>query len=329
MALSIPTIPLISFESQNQTNTRLKELHDQGQSFGSLGSLAVRLAGVRGERSSFLNQKRMLFMGGDYQHQGGNRDKTEMILTNLLSNQGAIAEAKAAGFELVWADIGLQKSYSGSAFGQIQPLRVGQVKDMALGAALSLPEVQDAVWVGMNIASQEIANGMDLALPLNIGWGAELAAAAITTVFKECDPKELLPENLQSGLSNGAARELILRSIEINQPDRYDPLDVLRCVGGADICALVGVALVAAAGQVPIILDSFVSASAALAASYLTPAIRSYLFAGARPYHPGLTYLYKTFGLNGMIDLGGPSPYGLGGILTAPIMESALRLGQN
>lgn len=327
MALSIPTVPVISFDSQNRAKAVIESLRSQGQAYGTLEPLSVRLAGVRGERQPFLADKRLIFVAGDYGHQDGGVDQTYAQVVGTLSPAHPIQRwAAAGGVQLEWADIGLGKALSNKETTSVQPLRVARVKDMTLGPALSLPEVQDAVWVGMNIASQAIATGMDCVIPIGIGTGGDLAAAAVTTVFRECDPKELLPETSHSGLSAGAARELILKSIALNQPDKYDPLDVLRCVGGADLCALVGIVLVAAAGQVPVVLDGFVPASAALAASYLSPAIRSYLFAGSRSYHPGLTYLFKTLGLNGLVDLGTGSQIGEGGILSIPMMEAALNL---
>ena len=67
----------------------------------------------------------------------------------------------------------------------------------------------------------------------------------------------------------------ISRALEVNRPDAGDPLDVLAKVGGLEIAGLVGVTLAAAAHQVPVVLDGFISGAAALVAVRLKPEVRA------------------------------------------------------
>lgn len=337
MALSIPTIPLIDFEAQAHAKERVEALKGANQPLGQLESVMVRLAGVKGieemgrwgdgELGSGFARKAILAVAGDYAHQGGSVGQTLAALETLeTSDQAPLKRwSKTHDFFFSISDLGL-KTPPAELPKNIMPFRVAQVQDMAVQAALTLPEVQDAIWVGMNLASQEIANGMDLAIPVNIGVGGKLSAAAVCSVLTHTPLDELLEDAYAGGLSKGAARELIEKAINLNEPDPQDPLDVLRCVGGAELCGLVGIMLVAAAGKVPIIIDSFVAGSAALTASYLSPAIRSYLFGGAYASDPGLAFVLKKFGLRPAVSLGFDSQYGEGGILAASLLEAALAL---
>ena len=52
------------------------------------------------------------------------------------------------------------------------------------------------------------------------------------------------------------------------------PLDVLAKLGGFEIAGLAGVMLAGAAHRIPVVVDGFIAAAAALAAVRLAPAAR-------------------------------------------------------
>src|ERR1700677_3991706 len=58
------------------------------------------------------------------------------------------------------------------------------------------------------------------------------------------------------------------------------PRKILRCAGGLEIAAMAGMILGAARRQMAIVMDGFISTAAAAIACGLSPAVRSYLFAG-------------------------------------------------
>ena len=66
--------------------------------------------------------------------------------------------------------------------------------------------------------------------------------------------------------------QFVRRSIELNQPDASDALDVLAKVGGLEIAGLVGVVIGAASAGVPVVSDGYISGAATLVALRMAPA---------------------------------------------------------
>ncbi len=63
-------------------------------------------------------------------------------------------------------------------------------------------------------------------------------------------------------------KKVVLKTaLEINNIDIKDPIDIISKVGGFDIAAMVGVFLGAAYYKIPVVVDGFISAVAALSSS--------------------------------------------------------------
>ena len=90
--------------------------------------------------------------------------------------------------------------------------------------------------------------------------------------------------------------QVIETAIAVNRPDRTDVLDVLSKVGGFDIAGLVGVYLGAAYCRMPVVIDGFISAVAALAASRLCPASADFMIPSHCSAEPGFSRAMKELG---------------------------------
>ncbi|MEG0765419.1 MAG: nicotinate-nucleotide--dimethylbenzimidazole phosphoribosyltransferase, partial [Pseudoflavonifractor sp.] len=66
-------------------------------------------------------------------------------------------------------------------------------------------------------------------------------------------------------------------AIAVNHPDPADGVDVLAKVGGLDIAGLAGVFLGGAVCHIPVLVDGFISSSAALVAAAICPAAKDYM----------------------------------------------------
>ena len=104
------------------------------------------------------------------------------------------------------------------------------------------------------------------------------------------------------------------------------PFDVLRCIGGLEIAAMVGMVLGAASRRLIIVIDGFISTAAAALAVAISPAIQGYLIAGHRSEEPGHTLLLDHLKLTPLLSLGMRLGEGTGAALAMPILESAIAL---
>ena len=87
----------------------------------------------------------------------------------------------------------------------------------------------------------------------------------------------------------------------MNSPDPEDPIDVLAKVGGFDIAGLTGVFLGAACCRIPVVIDGFISAVSALAASRLCPDAADFMIPSHASKEPGFTCAMKELGKEPML----------------------------
>ena len=118
-------------------------------------------------------------------------------------------------------------------------------------------------------------------------------------------------------------KSVIERAISINKPDPYDPIDVLSKVGGFDIAGMTGCFLGAAYCRVPIVIDGFISAAAALAAYRINPLVRDYIIPSHLSAEPGYSLVINEIGLEPLLDLNMRLGEGSGCPLAFNIIEAA------
>ena len=108
-----------------------------------------------------------------------------------------------------------------------------------------------------------------------MGIGNTTTSSAVASV--------LLDESVETMTGRGAGLDsaglrrkicAIKTAIAKNKPNADDPVDVLSKVGGFDLAGLVGIYLGGAYYHVPVIMDGFISAVAALAAVQMCNKVR-------------------------------------------------------
>ncbi len=316
MTLYIPEIPLGDFEAQTVVR---RQLEQQGTAprLGLLAPLAARLALITGRTNLSFPRKTVVIMAADHAHPGGDPERTAADVTRLARGEGAAnALARQAGATLTLVDLGLA-----------QPLRLPGLENLPVTRgtrnlldepALGLPQVNDALMIGMHLASAEIGRGLDLLAPAELAAGSELPALAVIHLLTGRQPDELTPDAAQ------AAR--VEAAVARHRPDRHDPFDVLRTVGSLELAGMAGLMLAGAAGRVPIVLDGLAAAAAALLAAHINPALRPYLIAGHRSGQPAHDLVLRQLGLPPLLDLGLSAPAGCGALLAFHLVEAAARI---
>jgi nicotinate-nucleotide--dimethylbenzimidazole phosphoribosyltransferase len=101
-------------------------------------------------------------------------------------------------------------------------------------------------------------------------------------------------------------------------------LDVLAKVGGFDIAGLVGCFIGAAVYRIPILIDGFISAIAALCAVKLEPKVKNYIFPSHGSAEPGSKAVLEELGFEPMLNLGMRLGEGTGAAIAFHIIDAAL-----
>ena len=118
-------------------------------------------------------------------------------------------------------------------------------------------------------------------------------------------------------------KAVIRRAIELNRPDRDDPVDVLSKVGGFDLAAMCGAFLGAAATRRPVVIDGFISAVAALCAVRLCPRVRDYLVPSHASFEIGCRLAMEAMSLEPLFLLGMRLGEGSGCPLAFQVLSAA------
>ena len=158
-----------------------------------------------------------------------------------------------------------------------------------------------------------------------MGIGNTTTASAVTAALLSLPPK--LVTGRGAGLSDEGLRRkrrAVETSLRVNAPDADDAVDVLAKVGGLDLAAMCGAYLGAAQARLPVLIDGFISAAAALCAVRLCPEASSAMLACHVSAEPAGRLLLKALGKHALIDAGLRLGEGSGAVAAMPLLDMAL-----
>ncbi len=197
--------------------------------------------------------------------------------------------------------------------------------DITCGPAMSREECVRAILAGAALAREQKEQGTDILAGGEMGIGNTTTSSAVAAVLLGADPTEVTGRG--AGLSTqGLERKVqaIERAIVVNATDTQDPVDVLAKVGGLDLAALCGFYLGCARERVPVLLDGFISAVAALCAVRLCPNAVGALLASHVSAEPAGGRVLEALGLKPIITAQMRLGEGSGAVAALPLLDMAL-----
>lgn len=192
--------------------------------------------------------------------------------------------------------------------------------------ALTRAEAEQAIAAGIAIADEEVDSGADLLLPGDMGIANTTPAAVLIAALADAEPVHVVGRG--SGIDDaGWMRKLtaIRDALRRARPARDDPIALLAAAGGADLAALTGFLIQAAARRTPVLLDGVVSAAAAMVAREIAPAAVSWWLAGHRSTEPAHRIALDRLGLVPVLDLELRLGEATGALLALPVLRAAVR----
>jgi nicotinate-nucleotide--dimethylbenzimidazole phosphoribosyltransferase len=300
-------------------------------SLGELERLVARVAGIRGTAQPAPLAPALVLAVGDHgvAVEGVSaypQDVTRRMLAVFASGRAAAnVLARAAGARLVVVDAGVLEPLPDA---QIRALRIGAgTANIAGGPAMTPEQALEAAAAGIRLVDELAADGVGLVALGEMGIANTTAASALCAALLPADPEEVCGRG--TGLDDeGLARKVavVRRALDVNEPDPGDPLGVLSSLGGFEIGVLVGVTLGAAASRLPVVLDGFITAAAALVSARLAPAAVDAMIASHLSPEPGHALALRALALTPLFDLGLRLGEGSGAALALPVIGAALAL---
>jgi len=250
----------------------------------------------------------------------------QMVLNFLRGGAGVNVLARHAGVEVRVVDIGVAHDF-GNVPELIHKKIMPGTKNLLTEPAMSRQQAEQAIMVGVELATDAAREGIGLIGTGDMGIGNTTASAAITAVITGRSVSEVTGRG--TGIDDEAhARkvQVIERALALHQPSREDAIDVLSKVGGLEIAGLTGLILGAAASRVPVVLDGFIAGAAALIAAGLQPRCRDYMIASHRSVERGHQVMLDYLGLKPLLDLDLRLGEGTGACLGMSLVYAAIKI---
>ncbi|SFT85160.1 nicotinate-nucleotide-dimethylbenzimidazole phosphoribosyltransferase [Selenomonas sp. GACV-9] len=306
-------------------------LEGDDSALGRLRGLLLRYLAITGERHPQSPEKCTVICCADHgvAAEGVSAyppETTVQMTRNYLISRGGAANAFAdyCSAELLVVDMGIAADTSDIP--DLIDARIANgTANMAQGPAMTRDQARQAVETGIDIANQVINEGFDCILPGEMGIANTTASAAITAVC--CGLSAEAVTGRGTNISDERLRKkttIVQKSLDINQPDESDGLDILAKVGGFELGAIAGLILGAAARQRTIILDGANTAAAALIAQRLAPDCVDYLLASHQGAEKSHAHSLQKLGLEPLMDLDLKLGEACGSSLLANMLDAAL-----
>lgn len=312
---------------------RFDELAVPAGGLGRLAELGGWLSGAHGAcPPRTLESVRVVAFAGDHGVASSGtsaRDagSTVELVRAVVRGQAALSvAADAVGASVRVADLALEAELAeGTA-----PAGVGRHKvrrssgRIDVEDALTRDETLAALAAGVAIADEEVDAGADLLVTADLGVGATTAAAALVGVLTRNDASRVTGRG--SGIDDdawmrkcAAVRDAMRRA----RPVLGDPVALLATAGGADLAAVTGFLLQAAARRTPVVLDGVVSAASALVAHRVAFRSVDWWLAGHRSSEPAHALALERLSLSPVVDLGVTVSEGSGSLWVVPMLRAA------
>lgn len=187
--------------------------------------------------------------------------------------------------------------------------------DFTKGDSLSERDCAAAIAFGMEV----VAEGADVIVLGASGLGAATAAAAINIALYGG------AANYWAGGEGVEDRiKVVDEGMATHRGGISDPLDILRKFGGREIAGLAGAIIAARHQRIPILLDGYVSCTAAAILNALDTAATDHCQAAHISAEPAHDALLSRLNLRPIVDLGVNIGDGTGGAMALSILKAAL-----
>lgn len=308
-------------QAKKQWNSIAKPLH----SLGKLEEHIIRIAGITGNPDVKIEEKALIVMCADngVVEEGvtqTGQEVTAIVAENFLSGETSAAiMCKKAGARILPIDIGM----AGKTKVPDHKVACG-TRNFAKEPAMTREQALQSILTGVRIVEEQKKAGVELLATGEMGIGNTTTSSAVLAAFLQIDPEKVTGRG--AGLTSaGLSRKIqvIRQALALHKPDANDPVDVLAKVGGFDIGGLAGVYLGAAKMRLPVLIDGFISGTAALLACRLCPEAKEYMIASHKSKEPGMQILLKALGLSASLDCDMCLGEGTGAVAFFPVLDMA------
>lgn len=325
-------ISVLDSKIMDAAQERLNNLTKPIGSLGRLEELAKQIVGITAKENPPMKNKVIFTLAADHgvTEEGVSpypKEVTAQMVYNFINGGAGInVLARYVGARVVIADMGVAEDLKASKELVIKKINYG-TKNIAKGPAMSREEAVRSIEAGIEIFENEFLKGIDIIGIGEMGIGNTTASSAIVRVFTAKSLEDITGRG--AGLDDKALVnkiKIIECSIEVNEPNPKDAIDVLAKIGGFEIGGLAGIILAAANRKVPVVIDGFISGAAALIAYQLEPNSKNYMIPSHCSVEKGHKVILDYIGIKPLFDLNMRLGEGTGAALGINLAEASIKI---
>ncbi len=296
-------------------------------SLGALESMVMDIAALTGNRDVDISRRAVVVCCADNGvvkegvTQTGQEVTARMAGEMVKHNTSVCRMAQAACADVIPVDLGMVRRVEGVLDRHV----MDGTEDMARRPAMTREQALQAVSAGVDLVKELKGKGYTLLVSGEMGIGNTTTSSALVAAMLNLPAETVTGRG--AGLSDaGLHRKIwaIERAITVNRPDPKDPLDVLSKLGGLDICGMAGLFIGGAIYGVPVVIDGFISAVAALMAQKLCPGADIAMLPSHCSDEPAAKRVLTVLNKNPIIFANMRLGEGTGGVCLLPLLDMAL-----
>ena len=309
---------------QKRWDSIAKPLH----SLGKMEDYLVQTAGIIGDANVKFDKKALIVMCADNGVVAEGVTQSEQNVTAIVSENFLSDKATAAilcrqtGAEIFPIDIGIAVDT------KLENHKIAYgTRNMAKEPAMTREEAERAMEVGIQKVAELAGKGYKIIATGEMGIGNTTTSSALASYFLNEDVEKMTGRG--AGLTSKALEKkiaVVRKAIEDYSPSFTDAVDALAALGGFDIAGLAGVFIGGAIYHVPIVMDGFISTTAALTATRICPECADYIMASHVSREPAAEKILAALGKEAALHCDMCLGEGTGAVTLFPILDLAVEI---
>ena len=345
---SIDEMADLSEEAMDEAKARQEILAKPTGALGKLEDISIQLAGITGKLKNTMKKQAVVIFSADngVVEEGVASAPQSVTLSQTINFTrhltGVSSMAEYWGIDLLVVDVGVKMEIPETLYSdEMQDHACGVsgcqkgltkkivnrhiangTKNLAKEPAMTHEQALQAILTGIEAVETIKRCGYDIFGVGEMGIGNTTTSACVLAAL--CGKTGTDVVGRGGGLNDeGLAKKIRIvdEATKNLKPDQV--LDILAAVGGFDICAMTGAFLGTAYYKIPVVIDGYISAVAALAASRLAPKATGYMFGSHQSKEQGYLIAMDALGIKPYFDLGMRLGEGSGCPISFKIIETA------
>jgi len=304
-------------------------------SLGLLESLAVTIASLQKTASPSVNKAQIIIYAADHGIAQENvsafpQAVTAEMVKNFSSGGAAISVlSQQHNLPLEVINLGLVSSLPDLDCVVQQSIAPG-TKNFLQQQAMTAEQLSKAFTIAKNKVDQAKATACECLIAGEMAIANTTSATALICALQDIAPEDITGAG--TGLDTKGIEHkinIIKASLKYHKKHLNSPLDILQCLGGFEIAALVATYIRSAQQGIVVIVDGFICSAAALFAIDINPQCKTWLISSHQSAEQGHKKVLALMAVKPLLDLNMRLGEASGAALAYPIIRSACLLHNN